>query len=347
MSNKVNIILKDGIWIYFQGPNINNYKIRIGTGGAISNIINNENVELLSPPYKDGNTDKIVQWTIWSSSLKNIVDGLQTYQYRYNVTQGGDMKGVFSPSEYVIVYENGVDVYSTPIDNWRIEQQPYFSGGFSCLTRYRVDSSGILSIRRVILVNKVFLNGILSPLGNTYIEAWTPVSRSVYNALALGISDNNQPNWWYSAGYNIPKYPEIQIDKTNGYSLAYDKNNIINGEVLGLVFGQSNNSVGFKNVFNSMTWTAGFGMLPGTRVYDLIEGDVIDINLFVVLGKGITSRMMNKIEYCNYSIPATRIIKDMNGVDDITKKIIDDLKKLYLYPSKRVDDLTGLDLNYI
>lgn len=348
---QMSISTDDGdIWIKFTGPNHSGYRVRIGAGGAISNLLNNEGVELLSPSFRDEKTDRIVQWTWWSGSLANPISGLPDFEYRYNVTQGGDMAGIFTPSQYVELKSNGIDVYSTPIDNWKAEQQSHFSGGFASLTRYRVIGPGLLLVRRVILINKVYLNGVEGSLRNSYVESWTPVKRGPYNAYALGVS-GTKPNWWYIAGSNIPSYPNTPVASTNGYALAYDANDTESGEVFGLAFGKRNPEIissgtvnpGVKNmVLNSMTWDTGFGILPAVNIDCFSEGDMLDVTQLIVLGKGITEELMNVITTYQSKLPAPKLWKHGCRMNQPEQEILDNLKGLKSQSGIRTDHLARL-----
>ena len=363
-----NILLEDGfnvtiinnvdIWINFQGPNKNNYKARIGTGGAISNLLNEDNNELLSPSYKEEKTDRIIQWTIWGNKLKSNDDTLEDFAKRYNVTQGGDGDGNFAPSVKVEIYDNGIDVWSLPIDNWIQSQQKHFKGGFATLTRYRVIGPGLLFIRRIFLVKKIFLDNKESKLGDTYIEAWTPVTRKIYNAYALSVH-NLVPVWWYAAGYNIPTYPNFNVKYTDGYALAYNSNNVNSDEVFGFIYGKKDiemicfdksekkiinttDNVG-EGLANSMSWDTGIGILPAININNLEEDDIIDVSHIIALGKGITTNIMNAINKYQQMLPSPKLWKkDTTNSDNIMRDIKHRLHNLDINKAKRVDHLAQL-----
>ena len=57
--------------------------------------------ELLSPSFREEATDRVIQWTWWSSSALNPIKGLPEFEWRYNVTQGGNFSGRFTPTQIV------------------------------------------------------------------------------------------------------------------------------------------------------------------------------------------------------------------------------------------------------
>ncbi len=346
--NKIN----NDIVISFSAPDKSVYNVRIATGGTIGNITNSSNVQLLSPSFREEKTDRIVQWTVWSNSMKYSIEGFQDFEKRYNLTQGGDESGKYSITRYVQTYNNGVDVWSTPNDNWKIKLQSHFTGGVNCLTRYRVIGPGMLLIRRVIQIDKVYEDNKEDQLGNTYIESWTPPSRAVYNSCAMNVDESNTPNWWYSVGDNLPVYPDFKAIDTRGYCIAYDAADMKNGEVFGVVYGRENieifnyqESVSGKHVLNTMPWDTGFGILPGINIDKLEEGDVIDTYLVLIMGKGLTDCFMRSIQMCVTTIPRPRVYKKFSSVTNTgtdVASIISSLKSLSRYAEHRTDNLANL-----
>jgi hypothetical protein len=340
------------IWLEFQGPNHDSYRARIATGGAIGNLQNGQGIELLSPSFRNEKTDRIIQWTWWSGSLATALPELQPFERRFNVTQGGDFSGRLSPTVTVDLAPNGIDVYSRSIDNWLPVQQRHLRGGFSALTRYRIVGPGLLLVRRVLLVGRVELDGVEGSLNKSYLEGWTPVNRSVYNAYALGISSGGQPNWWYSAGNNIPTYPNTPVTETNGYAMAYRADQTSDHEVFGIVFGKKHpetcSSSGVTQtehdvaLLNSMTWDTGFGILPAVSLNDIEKGDLVDISYAIALGKGITPALLASINLFRDRIPAPRVWKASAAFDPELRRIRARLQAYASLPGSRVDRLVPL-----
>lgn len=172
---------------------------RLGCGGAIGNLVYNTQ-ELLSPSFRDEKTDRIIQWTLWSNSITNTVTNLPKFEWRYNVTQGGDFNGNFSDTRRVTIdnVQKKIEVFSTPTLNWKQEQQHYFHGGLNSLTIYQItDTPGKIQITRILKPYNVTIGNDDTKrdveFKDTYLEAWTPLSNKVFNSIALSFNSTN-PN---------------------------------------------------------------------------------------------------------------------------------------------------------
>ena len=295
-------IFSDGtdIWLYSKG-----FKFRIGCGGAISNILNERGEELLSPSYKDEKTDRIIQWTIWSETLKNAVPLLPTFEYRFNVTQGGDFVGNFSGVRQITYDPNlkQIDVYMTSTSNWKLEQQRAFGGGCAGVTRYRISDDGFIHITRILTPVHITYQDRVANLGKVYLEAWTPFNKNKFNGLALSFEEGStKPLWWYNLD-NIPTYPNIRTQETEGFAVAFDQTNVDDTCAV-FIFGNSTSQTTDPvSILNTMSWDTGFGILPGVNVENFTEGSYIITNYTLAVSNGLTSDFLdivyNEVEQIN------------------------------------------------
>lgn len=294
-------IFSDGtdIWLYSKG-----FKLRIGCGGAISSILNANGEELLSPSYKNEKTDRIIQWTIWSETLKNMVPLLPAFEYRFNVTQGGDFVGNFSGVRWITYDSDQIDVYATSTDNWKLEQQKAFGGGCASVTRYRVSDDGFVHIRRMLTPMHITYQGQAANLGKVYLEAWTPFNNTKFNALALSFEEGTiKPLWWYNLD-NIPTYPNLPVEKTQGVAVAFHLTKL-DDTCVAFIFGKKNpmalesqpSALEPKpsSLLNTMSWNTGFGILPGVNVENFVEGSYIITDYTLALSNGLTSDFLDEI----------------------------------------------------
>ena len=289
-------VFHDHVWMRSFDNGQPMFDYRIGAGGAIAELrsIPDGFQRLLSPTFNGELTDRVIQYTTWSETITNPVPGLPQFEHRYNVTQAGTFSGLISPTMAVEVdaTRQTVDVWSVPQDQWRSQQQAAMQSATSTLTRYEMVADGVLKVRRILRVGDVLLNGSLTSFDHLYLEAWTPVDRSsdTFTALALSLDASGTPNWWYRAGFNIPRYPQFDVASTKGYAVAFNEQTPFDSTALGVVFGrQPVASSGASDVhrFNSMDWNNGIGLLPGMHLYDVDTGTIIDQTLYLVPRAGL------------------------------------------------------------
>jgi hypothetical protein len=303
---------ENDVWLrsYYNGQGM--FDFRLGAGGAIAQMrdVQASYKRLLSPSYSGEVTDRIIQWTWWSDSITNVVAGLPTFEYRFNVTQGGTYANQISPTMTVHINPgtNIVDVYSMPLDQWKTQQQPYMQSKISALTRYEMAADGVLKVRRVMLVDHVYLHGAETQFRKLYVEGWSPFDRSgTFDGLALAVNANGTPTWWYKAGYNIPNYPNFAVSNTHGYAVVYKISSPSTSTAVGLVYGQGQVApagAGNTHVLNSMDWNNGIAILPALNLNDVALGSVIDVTVALVPRRTLTSDMASQLTALVPQIPA-------------------------------------------
>jgi hypothetical protein len=288
------------------------FDYRLGAGGAIAEMrdVADGKKRLLSPSFQGETTDRIIQWTWWSSSITHAVAELPKFEHRFNVTQGGDFAGQLAPIIAVIMQPSSrhVDVYSVPEDQWKSQQQAAMQTKISALTRYEMATDGVLIIRRIMLVGRVMLHGKITPLTKLYVEGWTPFDRSgTFDGLALGLDQKGTPNWWYRAGENIPNYPGLSAAKTNGYAVVFPTQNSQTNPAVGLVFGKGEVTPAGKGnayLLNTMSWDNGIGVLPALQLADVAEDSVIEVTLALLPRRQLDADMAAKLHALVPQIPA-------------------------------------------
>jgi len=351
-------ITDNDIWLTTNSISNNEYRMRIGCGGVLSNLRNDRDEELLSPGFKDEKTDRVIQWTLWSSSLTNKLPALPDYEYRFNVTQGGDFQGNFSPIQAVEIdnRHNIVDIYATPIDNWKSEQQKFFGGGCSTLTRYHIMDNGIINVTRILKPLDIKYKGQTANLGKTYIEAWTPLNNRQFDNVALsfawGPPDSDlMPLWWYNLD-NLPTYPNFSIDSTNGYLMAFNNDRLASSDSIALVFGRKSlrTITGDHNYkqedsdsisINTMTWDTGFGLLPGVNVENFTKDSILVTNYSLIFNKGVTPEFLELVREEVDKLPSPTHYTQKSQLPEDLIIIADNLERIPHIPSKRIDHLAS------
>lgn len=339
------------VWLRSEAGGQGMFDFRLGAGGAIAELrdIQADNKRLLSPSFQGEATDRIIQWTWWSETVTNVVEGLPAFEHRYNLTQGGTFSGGISPSMSVHIKEgsNIVDVYSVPLDQWKTEQQPHMKGKVSALTRYEMAPNGVLKVRRVMLVDHVKLRGKKMGFENLYIESWSPFDRSgTFDGLALAVDSSGNPTWWYLAGTNIPNYPGLAVASTSGYAVVYRNGSHQTNTAVGLVFGKGQVSPatdGNSHVLNLMTWDNGIGILPALNLTNVAPGSVIDSTFALVPRRALDAEMAAQLTALVPQIPAPVVhapgSKTFTGeLGGIVKQLRTNLKE----SGKRTQNLAAL-----
>jgi hypothetical protein len=277
------------------------YKMYLGAAGVIGKLQTDEDKDLLSPSFMDEKTDRVIQWTLWSNTLKNKITTLPEFEWRYNLTQAGDFAGKFNTTVSSSITTNAdetiIKVLSTPTLNWKSEQQGHFRGGVKAMTMYKIHKEFpyAINISRYILVDTVYLDNMQQSLGDVYLEAWTPVKKPIYNAVAMSFTDSSDPKWWYNMD-NLPTYPNFKLEETNGYIVAFN-NEDRSGEAFALVYGKENlNPEQGKVVVNTMQWDTGIGLLPAFSINDLQHGDLVEMNYAIILNRGLNKNFIDKVE---------------------------------------------------
>jgi hypothetical protein len=323
----------------------------MGAGGAMSELrwVPSAYQPLLSPPAQQGvNTDRIVQTTWWLHSLIN--KNTSHSEKRWNVTQGGNNVGNFSPVNAVIVdiANNITDVYSYPQNQWDNTFDAVFHGGYKMLTRYEGLTNGVVRIRRIMIGQQADSMGLLKPYTNLYVEGWTPFnySSNTFNALALGFDVSGNPNWWYLAGNNIPYYPAFPVTQTNGYAVVYKNGQLLGSshEFAAFVYGKNQvipNST-YSYVLNTMGWNNGIGVLPGLNLNNFPVGGIIDQSFYLYVNAGFSSNTVSYLNQLVSQLPAPKIYNPTDVLPSDLSVIVNNINQMTSTPGTRTEHLGSM-----
>ena len=323
-SGSINGVGND-LWLKLNDSGSDAYDFRIGVGGALTEMRDRTDgfKPLLSPSFQGEATDRIIQWTIWSLNhgiTNPAATQLPTFEQRYNVTQGGNFDGYLHETLSVPVDYSGlqVDVYSKADLQWKSENQENMQGTHSALTRYTFDDRGFIKIRRIVSVGEPTLNGVTQPWTDLYFEGWTPMrgGRDTFTAMALGLSAVGTPNWWYRHQFNIPQYPFMDVENTNGYAVVYKETDPTGSDAVGIVFGTKtveSHSPLDSYVLNSLDWNNGIGILPAIQAKStVVANSIVDQTLYIVPRQGLSAEMSSLLTTLASEIPAPHIYEPNN-----------------------------------
>lgn len=324
----------DGCDIYLNAQlnGVTAWTVRLGPAGVISELKSATGVALLSPPWANERTDRVVQWTLWDLGMFAST-GSWPVSPLFNVTQAGTFDDTLnprpansiSPTLKTVLSSNPtrVDIYSMPQDQWSSQNQAVFTGKFPCLTRYEVVGPGVLTIRRVVLVGAATKYASPENYHEIYFEAWTPMKRNPFTAIAFSASASGVPAWWYRNGFNIPHYQNFNAATTGGYAIAYTESGYATKTAAAICFGIApaaswSNGVSTptgSHTLNSMEWNTGTGLLPSIHLLNPPNFTLLDVRLAMVVGPGLNSDFMTRLAYVNANIPAPRILFPGTTID--------------------------------
>jgi hypothetical protein len=279
------------LWMrsYFNGDG--QYDFMIGGGGCIEQMryVPSNYLSMLSPSYSGEKTDRVAQWVYWG--WWDVVDNAYSgKEKRFNINQAGTKTGEFGETIRVELSGNKIDIYSVSRKQWNPELEASFDGVIPSLVQYEMLGNGVLKVAKFVRATPIKLRESNIGRYDMYLESWTPFMRSssTFDAMSLGLDGNGSPKaWWYSAGYNIPRYPFLKATNTNGYAVVFKNGSTINRPVIGVVFGKNelqtfNTSATGTHHFNSMDWNNGIGVLPALLLKDVEPGSIIEQQLYIV-----------------------------------------------------------------
>lgn len=302
----------EDVWLKLSAGGSNTFALRLGAGGAISEI-NGGGKSLLSPSFQGEVTDRVIQWTIWSDTVTNRVASLpKKFEWRFNLTQGGCFDGTISPTAEVRVDAGRgiLDVYSVPQDQWKTEQREVMRCKLSCLTRYEMMPEGVLLIRRWIRVGDLTLNGKTTAFADLQVEAWNSFLRApaVFDAVAMGLDEQGNPTKIFPTGASFPHYPKILADQTAGWALVFNQHLLTNGQCIAVVFGRETPlDHGGKHEFNLMQWTDGVAVLP-KAIFRQVESEaILEQSLALVLGTRMDARLRGQLDALANTLSRPRV----------------------------------------
>lgn len=274
------------------------FDLRVGSAGSLAEFDFRpaQGEDLLASPYGDNDTDRVMQWTLWSDSYAATLDGV-TEPFNEDLAGSGD--GAFSPTVAVRSASGVLDIYAVPQDQWDRALDGAMQARYSCLTRYEMLPEGVLKVRRVVLTGAIAGAPDGGRSYDVYFEEWNPfkAAASAFSAYALSLDGNGVPDWWYRAGYNIPYYQYLPATQSFGYAVIYQESGWQTQPVIGLVFGAkevriapdpSLAATSGRHVFNSMDWglpgteDQGIALLPALQLFNVPSGSVIDYTFYVL-----------------------------------------------------------------
>jgi hypothetical protein len=329
------------------------FEFRIGAGGSLAAIVNLQAgpSTLLAPDSDPGVvTDSVIQSVWWDDGVHSTAPYPED-QTRYNMNQAGTSDNWFTPVNAVRVSSTPsptVDVYSTPQDQWGLANRLSVASKTSFLTRYRLIGAGNLLIRRTMMPADPYVNGVRVPFRQLYIEAWLPFraadTEPGFNALALDISPDGTPLWFYEENHNLPAYKPHPASTTYGYAIVFNEFARLAATAVGIVFGAK----------DPQSWTANkptpFGLatlntndmkrVPGgvgaLHVLPAIgfpadaparAGAVIEQYLVLVPKTGMDAEMYSRVTAMAALVPAPRYFPPGSTFDGELADIVDTLRQ--------------------
>ena len=273
----------------------------------------------MAPSFKGEITDRVLQWTLWEAgpNVRHDVPGLPDFEDRFNVTQAGTFENVLNGTVDVDVdaAQGQVDVWSVVDHNWKSEQNPHMEGTITALTRTQILDGGAVLIRRVLRIGDIRLNGRSVSLAYPFFEAWTPLSDSEFDSIAVSIDGNGRPNQSFVDGVNIPRYAHTDVSDTRGWAMSFDRSNRSSGNNLSVVFGTDKGTVyhpdGTETAsphyqLNMLDFEGGMGILPALFPGNIREGAIIDQHLVLLPGDSINASTAAQLDALAAEIPPPR-----------------------------------------
>lgn len=303
------------LWCRYYRNNQGIFDFRIGAGGAMSELrwVPAGYAALISPSYAGEQTDRIIQTTWWDHNLKSNTSAPDK---RWNVTQGGNKPGTFSPIHKVQVdtANHIIDVYSYPRDQWATENAAAFSGGYKMLSRYEGLANGVVKIRRVMIAQQAYYYNTPVNYSALYVEAWTPFRYPAFNGLALSFDNAGNPNWWYkrtsSSSSNIPYYPGFAVNQTNGYGVVYKDGQLSSQPFSAFIYGTQQpggDVLGGSHALNSMSWNTGIAVLPALQFGTFPVQGIIDRTFYLYTDIGFNASTVSKLNQLVSQLPQTKV----------------------------------------
>ena len=295
------------------------FDFRLGAAGAIAEVRDAASGQnLLAPSFQGESTDRVVQWTLWElgQTIRHNVASLPDFEDRFNLTQAGTFDNVLHGTVEVEIVDGQINIWSVVDRNWKSEQDPYMDGTVTALTQMTILDGGGLLVRRVVRVGEILLNGEAVSLDNPYFEAWTPLSDAAFNAMAVSIDGNGNPDEFFVDGRNIPTYPRTPVADTRGWALGYDRFDEAEGNNLAVIFGTDVGTVfradgsqtsNHQYRRNSLDFAGGWAILPGLLPGSLGAGAIIEQHLILLPGDTIDASTGAQLDALAELLPAPRV----------------------------------------
>jgi hypothetical protein len=346
------------LWLTASQNGAEMFDLRLGAGGAIAELRYHpdDDQDLLANPYGNNDTDRVIQWTLWSDTYAAVDEGVSE---PFNEDLAGSGDDAFTPTVGVRSGHAAVDVYAVPQDQWDQTLNSAMQARYSCLTRYEMLPDGVLKVRRVVLTGAIANEADGGRVYDVYFEEWNPfkVGDNLFNAFALSLDATGEPDWWYQANYNVPYYQYLPVGDSFGYALIYNQSGLQTMPVIGVVFGTQDlrvvSSAGAaapvgRHVFNSMGWGSetpddqGISLLPALEMFDVPSQSVIDYTYYLVLRPNADASLKPTLENLAASTPAPVLYGPNEALPAELGAVVAELRHNLNAPGVRTDHLAGL-----
>lgn len=334
------------------------FDLRLGAAGAVAELKYRPaaGLDLLANPYGNNDTDRVIQWTLWSDSYAADA-GSGSEPFNEDLAGSGD--GTFSPTVAVQGAGSVLDVYAVPQDQWDHALNGAMQARYSALTRYELLPEGVLKVRRVVLTGAIANQPDGGRSYDVYFEQWNPfkVGTGTFSAIALSLDGAGRPDWWYRAEYNIPYYQSLHATDSFGYAVIYQESTWPATPVLGLVFGTRDVSIApdarlaatsGRHVFNSMGWgdetpeDQGIALLPALQLFNVPSQSVIDYTYYLVPRPSADAGLKSQLQVLAASTPAPALYGPDHVFSGELAGIVASLIRNADIPGVRTDHLAAL-----
>jgi hypothetical protein len=347
------------VWLTASQDGAEMFDLRLGAAGSIAELNYHPagDQDLLANPYGDNDTDRVIQWTLWSDNVSAVSDGMSE---PFNEDLAGSGDDTFAPTVSVQAAPGTVDIYAVPQDQWDRSLNGAMQARYSSLTRYELLPNGVLKVRRVVLTGPISNQPNGGGVYDVYFEEWNPFKAgdNLFNAYALSLDASGTPDWWYAANENIPYYQYLPVGDSFGYALIYNQSALRTLPVIGVVFGTQElrvvSSAGLtgpvgRHVFNSMGWGSetpddqGIALLPALEMFDVPSQSVIDYTYYLVLRPHADASLAADLATLAAATPAPVLYGPNEALPAELRGIVTTLGQNLNAPTVRTDHLGGLD----
>ncbi len=319
----------------------------------ISSVVDlRDNTQLLAPTFQGEVTDRVVQSVLWEvgPTVRHDVPQLSEFQDRFNLTQAGTVDNQFNRTVDVDI-DNAtgqLDVWSVLDRQWQTSLQPHLNGSTNMLTQYEVLDHGAILVRRVVQIGDITVNGQSEEISNGLFVGWFPWADNAFNALAIGIDAQGQPNNWYANNQNIPTHQNQPIAETRGWATVYDRNNLAGGTTASVVFGENAGTINLADgtttpmrrfLFNTLDFDTGVAVNPALWTAELPAGSIIDQSYIIYPGRGIQDGTGQLLDTLSAELPPPQVYHPGATMDAELTAIVDRLSGLDNEPSQRTNQI--------
>ena len=284
------------------------FSLIFGYGGCVAKILDHEQSELdlLAGPFKQEETDRVLQTVLWGVSDNANVG--PEYPTRWNVNQAGTFEN--RPAQTVsfnVVSNQVLEIYSVNGLQWYQHLDDDYAGSQRVpqYTRYTCEPGGILNIRTVTRIPQITVSGVKQTEFMAYIEHWSAFKNSPggagFNAVAIKADTQGEPIRRFTTRHHnvadgaLPDYPNWPLagKDMEGYAFAFNSAGATKHAVAAMVFGKNKvrrpaSSVYSQAVLNFKHWlppnvNSGIGILPAVYFSEATPGTLIDFEYKLIL----------------------------------------------------------------